>query len=355
MEEICSLLQQTYNTNISLPPNYEEIFKKYSKKLLKYCKEKHIGNTTLINLYYNKFYKHKPISLNIQGPQSLALYYAEAGSKYIYIFGENHSKFTSCKKDSILIQDYLKKLTDNTDVFIDLYLEIPPIHTYYNGLQTDKIQYKYSDCIYNTVNKGEHCDLVRVHYTDIRKEKNFTNINDISWFRSEYKKKDIEVIIQEDRFKNMVSKILTDYDDFWQKQLSSHKLLMKEIKKSYLGEEIQQFITKKLFEYTNKWKKSIINSLINKKYSSFYKLTIEPNSMIVDGYLLSRIFKKFCKDKNAPISPSNIIIYIGYNHVINISEFLKINNFTLIENTEYKEEYCVDMSTINQPLFSYNF
>ena len=88
--------------------------------------------------------------------------------------------------------------------------------------------------------------------------------------------------------------------------------------------------------------------------------------LIVDAYLLARIFKTFKVDDpysynrrktDEPVDPHNIIIYAGNSHSQRYRLFLKYLGFNLIEQSGRLEKHvefsnCVDMRGINQPFFS---
>ncbi len=89
------------------------------------------------------------------------------------------------------------------------------------------------------------------------------------------------------------------------------------------------------------------------------------NLLIVDAYLLARIFKTFKIDNpysynrrktDEPAEPHNIIIYAGNAHSQRYRLFLNYLGFNLIENAgglEKPEEFtnCVDIRDIDQPFF----
>jgi len=101
--------------------------------------------------------------------------------------------------------------------------------------------------------------------------------------------------------------------------------------------------------------------------SRFHQALVNLNSIIVDAYLLSRIFKKFdtktehpVKKRNfdEPEKPHNIIIYAGNAHADRCRKFLEdVAYFKRLEQNTVENPIrarnCLDMTGITQPLFSY--
>ncbi len=148
----------------------------------------------------------------------------------------------------------------------------------------------------------------------------------------------------------------------------------KELSRSYLGEEILNFtidiITKtygqnilkieqiiKYFEDNLGGELSMDNILHYLKVLDVMIATITAAEL--DAYALARMFKVFkdtpSEDKSKLFEsvPKNIIFYGGYYHSINIRKFLKIQDFIKVEEArETLHERCIDISNIEQPLFS---
>jgi len=85
-----------------------------------------------------------------------------------------------------------------------------------------------------------------------------------------------------------------------------------------------------------------------------------PASIMMDGYVLSRVFKKF-KQKgeiNSPQEPTNIIMYAGAAHTRHYIDFLRNHmDFKTIHTVKeglprmFTSPNCLDMSGVKFPLF----
>ena len=101
-------------------------------------------------------------------------------------------------------------------------------------------------------------------------------------------------------------------------------------------------------------------------------ISVEYNALVIDAYLLARIFKTFKVDTydpkkrretDEPKEPHNIIIYAGNGHSQVYRKFLNLLRFEdkgtggtgILDDHDIPKDgprYCVDMKNINQPLFS---
>ena len=111
---------------------------------------------------------------------------------------------------------------------------------------------------------------------------------------------------------------------------------------------------------------------IKKYLDEMKKMIVHYNALIIDAYVLARIFKKFNinsedsrkrRETDEPEEPHNIIIYAGNGHSQVYRKFLTnylnfedegIGGSCLLNNEDIpiQPRYCVDMKNINQPLFS---
>ena len=198
------------------------------------------------------------------------------------------------------------------------------------------------------------------------------------------------------RFDNDDINTQLNYKKFWYDQIYNFKLLAKEIsvmhtdvkpllnifiKKeldkllsrghiimaedslmvSHIHEPIREYVYDPLHALQYREIKELIDSLYNVNVR-----VLEFNALIVDGYLLARIFKTFKiydrfaynpRKTDEPADPHNIIIYAGNFHSQRYRLFLKYLGFNLIEQSgrlEKPDQFsnCVDMEKINQPFFS---
>jgi len=106
---------------------------------------------------------------------------------------------------------------------------------------------------------------------------------------------------------------------------------------------------------------------------TIHKICVTYNCIVIDGYLLARVFKKFDIDTqdlnkkrqtDEPKEPHNIIIYAGNAHSKVYRKFLtqlgfedkgnsgQMDHKKKVSDTDGTVYKCIDMSKIKQPLFS---
>jgi hypothetical protein len=106
-----------------------------------------------------------------------------------------------------------------------------------------------------------------------------------------------------------------------------------------------------------------IKSIKESIYNIFIIGTLHFNCLIIDAYLLARVFKKFNIDSkprttDEPAKAHNIIIYAGNLHSQRYRKFLKYLGFRQVESAGDLEKpksdmtNCVMISGITQPFFS---
>jgi len=201
------------------------------------------------------------------------------------------------------------------------------------------------------------------------------------------------------RFDNDDLNTQLNYKKFWYDQIYNFKLLAKEITVMHTDVKplLNIFIKKELDKllplnyyremaehskyvlYVNKRIRYIlygyhtssyrftyndIKKLLESMYDIFDKV-FDFNLLIVDAYLLARIFKTFKIDNpysynrrktDEPAEPHNIVIYAGNAHSKRYRLFLTYLGFNLIKSSgglEKPEKFtnCVDIRDIDQPFF----
>lgn len=440
MDLLCDKLIKYYNTNILDNENKLRQILFYSEAKKNMSGKK--GLTTLMRLVYNHYNRKKPKPSYIGGPLSLSSHWSDKYKKMIYIFGEFHSRDMDCqkhltkfcgdkeimnpktnkcvsknsnigkeilnyqKKSEMSIEKFLEELIINTDVFIDIFFEVSfyrgeEYNNFYNLIGNDRIGQivnKIGICLEYSKRVAKKCQLARVHYFDIRKG-DLYQVNDVSYFR--YKLSQVFRIINLDGYqkymllKNLMKdkriinvlqclneSSLEKYNNFWKKQIKDNFLVQKELSKTFLKKEINNFITKKVLDSAqrnrNVFRTYIPKILKNEEKDSFlsafnvvYNNTVDANARIVDAYTLSRVFKVYDVKKPAfkgntrrdqPSEAHNIIIYGGDEHAKTYRIFLKSIGFKEINNIGSREGiydnkkplHCLDMKKIHQPFFSSN-
>lgn len=419
IQKISAKLLQTYdakilqNKDIQIKSAFFSLSKKYYKK------------NTLFRLIYNYFTKVKPSIKYIAGPLHLTKHKQEKeeNNLTIYTFGEIHRTFTDCpdqftgerkilpsdmkntNPNVLNIVEYIDKLLETTDCFLDIYIETPHLekgtYLYYKNFkeeyQLHQLINYFKHCIELPSRKNiEKCKVARFHYIDIRDKpdidnkilqfltiaRKFFNVNGEE-IESENLITDnmIELLVINQRF--LIEFLETIYldkntlENFVLEQFRNNKIIQKEINKSYLSNEITDFIisklkveVNKLYDVINSTKSVVLSYLddfyeINEEFyydfrKIYYIFTIF-DSYGMDAYALARMFKHFnVKDNSQPTRPNNIIIYAGEEHSVRYREFFESINMQKVEESgkytlklnELKYTNCIDMNTINQPIFS---
>ena len=353
-------------------------------------------NCTLQNLIHNYFWGTKFNSEYIDGPYTLSLQYSKKYNKTIYIFGETHGFQRQCKEvypnsSSVTIVEYLNELFNNTDVFIDFYLETVPSSGY--KLKTkhmfsfsegsasilNRIRWEYEKCL--DPKQWNDCQLntIRAHFVDLREDTKIKpkpqNIMekmtvDIGVLES---KKLTKTIIKRffKKYKTLIKKIRslksrTEITDFYIKFLKSIPMLTKEIKRSDLDEDTVYKLAKKVYykRYSKDTLKEINYSIPDDDsfkewdYALWYidRVVQKMQVGLVDVYTLVRTFKTFRKTKrHQPQEISNIIYYFGNAHATNLRLYLKLLGFnrlnTIKSGSGKKTQRCLKMRDFPQPFF----
>lgn len=147
------------------------------------------------------------------------------------------------------------------------------------------------------------------------------------------------------------------YKELWESKLISsqynkikNKVIKRKIKK-YFNNRWKTLLNGDLYkEYKNKINRcsmTDIPTLIIFNEANFSFFMIQVVSILMDLYLLSRLFKDF---DNKPTK--NIIIHAGEAHIKYYIDFLKTIDFELIESAKKTSERCLNVSKMKQPFFT---
>lgn len=297
------------------------------------------------------------------------------------IFGETHQVKNDCnllydnkdvnieKLKEISITDFLYNFSQDTDVFLDIYVELPMIENkerYMNvsDINSDlhNILKKFKSCIEVPTRKNYECELFRMHYIDSR--------------RSEivYKNK-IEEIMQ--LLDNLIfndynnylvfEKLKKELTDIYNMSIKEFKefiindtfngVVLKELNKSFMRKEIREFIIdnidKKITNDYNITMQSIYDLFISENVDDsdtkrkhmiiIYNYIIYLGAFTVDLYTLSRIFKIFDVEEDVyqPKIPNNIIIYAGNVHSNIYRNFLDSLGFDMENLSNKSSDKCI--------------
>lgn len=318
-------------------------------------------------------------NLLISGPVSYSKY--KIDDKNIFMFGDVHySKYYRCKEKSITIPKLINNLAKKyNNKYIDFFLEAPYsnidsnykssfIQSYKTQLLTKtgfvEVQKYYEKYGCFTKNR-KLCEYkfpnIRFHAADFRFSHCNENINMNNFIQILY-------VILEMVYKGIDSKIVKKFipiiknfdtiDKLYKNilkilQCEKIKTQFNKIDKIY-STKIDRFMKKQLLELKNKYKsdynkniKSVYDFLYKKPYNTFtfdlhirklIEIYVEMNAIIMDTYLLARLFKPYTK---------NIFIYAGDTHILRYQTFfekiLKNNPIDLGKQISYR---CIKIKEI---------
>ncbi len=447
MESLCGALTETYNTNVlnTASPLTQAVFIDESRKR----KGDEEGRKTLMELILNHRAAKMPEPGLIGGPFTLTLHRSKKDKKIIYIFGERHANVMDCelfaqkKTDaelrdgcpegkirnrksgrcvtktgligkqiirennnkaggaavgaSMSIENFLVDMLRTTDVFLDIFLEVPaylgvgylePARGYLAPGRIQKLLTMLGDCIEEKRRNSSKCQLARVHYTDVRKLEHgpIGQVSDFrrTWYREVERSAGATIYDRIRDFSNQprLAKVLSalgegtdeEYLAFWREQIFENRFVKKELDRSYMRKEITAFALKtvdreameqrstfvalygqaeraldeiKEIKKEKSWKDSLLDpygitpaersarSRYVEAMEGIYKRTVGVNSSMVDIYTLSRIFKVFSgENEDTPNEPRNMILYYGNAHADRVRQFLKSQGYEMIKAAE---------------------
>jgi hypothetical protein len=232
----------------------------------------------------------------ILGPLTYAEY--ESNGVTVSIFGEDHriGTLSHCIEDdpkaTITAYDFLDAvLKQHPDNFYDVYLEIKE-NKYKN-------QYTINDTYINAFKMmngafarcallHENCPYqnARIHYTDMR------GTLDIKALADGAPRDSIALFIRY--------------------VYENNPIIIKEIKRSYMGEQILKYI------------ETIIEIYQNNPKSSQVDIAYAVSAVLMDMYLLARVFKVFKPSERQPSNVQHAIIYVGELHAKHYRDFFEV-------------------------------
>jgi len=384
---LCDKLQETYDTRLidNMPDELKvAFFKTVAEKCINnkyeyYPKELYTdpisgqltyisGQSGVLFMLLQNYYRHgqtghdpkilKPSIRFIRGPKNLTVHWSERFNMHVYIFGEHHipahctNLTLSNAQNTMNIEDYLDRLLQNTDRYLDYIFEVPMIgkkrlqyisddpygYISINNSPLDDIFHRFKVCIEPVTRHTSRCRLGRVHFMDVRKE-NTTHIDTISYLWKAFStcgKRDIFKILNNQffltRLKDMYDfcktekKLFIYFKSFifgndynvpaLQKLLNSKKSINNDIGnriKNYIENEIDVLVKKFFLPLTTNIATILSNreQILNKKYiywvfvpSTQIKQILESFEYIgsclirlvsigPDLYTLCRMFKTF--------------------------------------------------------------
>lgn len=361
-------------------------------------------NPVLSRLIDNWYQKKKPFIREISGPMSLTEHWSEKYKKHIYVFGEIHGATGGCvSKNSTSIVNYLKRLFNTTDAFIDFFLEA---HAYdrwemkpkMNKSYLDQLRTSFTKCMQPTTRHAKDCELVRVHYGDIRYKNNEPQTA-IVWIAHAgmYSDDDVRDMLKRPEVLDSLRKMAQGGVKTKNYLFTDTVISNPSIKKAFgriANASINGRIVNYLWESFNEEYDYISSGssislskcavrVLDKGTNDSYRIEwlkylsdIFVNRLVgyaMDAYVLARMFKKFTNPGNAPSECYNVIIYGGEAHAQRYREFFDILGFdeialtgsrrvlpgetkagrnSLINQSAIGDQRCLLMETFPQPLFN---
>jgi hypothetical protein len=433
LSKLCDDLKETYDVSLidNMPDNLIEAF-----RLENACHDNmRPVLSRLITNYYNK--KNpllnpallKPVTKFIRGPKNLTIHSSKFFNMRVCIFGENHeqgycgNETSADPRHMMNIEDYLEKLLQNTDKYLDYLFEVPTIgrrNTQYQGQVTagythlNNILQKFRPCIDPITRHNPACTLGRVHFMDIRTENSYQS-DEIAYIwmyclLANSKTRIINTLNNKLFLKRLNH--LYNHGCTSEKQLVAYfsafifgniynVVELKRLMESesdidiQMGDRIKDYIKSEILIIVNKYFNNLkfhiknilfirrkivntgykhwehippedrVNTIKSFKYVTSYIIRLV--SLGPDLYTLCRMFKTFNLKKagfsgaysnDQPKKALNIVIYAGDAHSQRYRRFLRLVGFQEDEKAGQSDDQnitCLDMTDIQQPLFSENF
>ena len=398
----------------------ELIYNHFTKKAAKQqLSPSYIGGPRTLTCHWSETY------------QKLIYIFGETHKEYTDCFKFPKNQGFDEEQSGMPIETYLKNLTEINDIFLDIFIEIsaykpknlkystPLSETKFANLRLSKIGTEFAACMDGTDRNIKNCSRSRIHYIDIRniEDESHESLDPISNFiESVLHILSINNTVSDNQRRNaLLSFARSDYGqyvmngfslakdnpnflDFWNSMISNNYYVQKELDNcdKQMTETISNFIKKEIqlaldaiednenqesnLNNINTLSKFLIENTdkiddltIIQYFNALTTYAIGINFVIVDCYILCRIFKKFNlqpenpqkrRSTDEPETPSNIIIYAGDDHCNIYRKFLKEIGFTLIANIgsrnppDHMPRNCIDMTMGDsnewslQPLFS---
>jgi hypothetical protein len=280
------------------------------------------------------------------------------------------------------INNFLGELFSTTDVFIDAFLEFPGYtggeYKSWEGMPDTSLNLNvmfknFENCLGAQHRDIPVCDLMRIHYIDLRKYGikymntiSLTIRNLGSYIVQIERKNKVNIptilITNKSVFEKLKTPNKEEYINYWKSQIDT-PLIRKELEKSFLGDIIKEFVLGKIVkcglmerDNINKTVKALTKSNQTSSYYLNHLKTLKNilsacNALIIDAYSLSRMFRTFPTGNNQPSKVKNIIYYAGNAHSSWVREFLESINFKKKFHVE-NNSGCLDLPMRHMPFFS---
>ena len=306
--------------------------------------------------------------------------YTITSNKYglkVLLLDDSHMFEYNCMgKIKVSANKFIVEQIKSAQCFIDLYLEVPYIFAKHGEIKRFKNTYMAN--LHKDLEKCFEWEKIRCDYPHLRAH--YVDLRDIE-LDDEYFSFCQEFIIL--KFKgNMIRNYQYWNNNMFLKNIFKSKTslvnhITKLIKSSKIQKQLDNikdpYIVKKINEISKKWIEIpddynikwqymtwqyMIDALKTKNYEkikNIYYSIASYNGVIMDIYTLGRMFRdyKYIPNQNSSRA-KDIIIYAGGQHTERYSNFLLnyLDDFKIMETTQFSLNNCVNISNIKQPIFS---
>lgn len=348
MNDICDSLLETYNTNFLdfEDSRIQNLFRDIAKDNFNGNK----GNKTLMTLINNHYYPKDNFTGTISGCEYISLLWNKEYQKLVYIFQGGKDMETTKSSQTKNIFEYFQFLMNNTDVFIDFYVDTSKE---FGSLQMKNLtEYFQSSrqtlCRYHTFEPVKNKIQVFIDKMDsLRYNKQFNEkINEIL---------DIDII--DEIITNLRLDSMFIHNMFWDSQIDKDKFFSQGDRK--MKQIIYSYYKGKIMELDYHFREHFVNQLyVHENFGKTFDVFMlikdifeEVNEYILNMYVLGSLFNiKSVTDQ--PSSPANIIFYTDIDGRREYENVLSKVGFKKILNVE-GENNKINSAKIGMPLFSY--
>lgn len=332
----------------------------------------------------NNFFVNKnrpmPSIKNVSGLGDI--WYLTGKGKKIYLFSDmTHTTTQDCIPRETTVYDYIQNIVNESDKFLDVYIEYGIRLRNTQALYLSNLAKKYIHCQGRFQGMPDCPKNARMHYGDIRFDFNNGVITDFiiecssstENFQQCWEKLigvvcEFIVVVGESREKFIQrGKKIAEKNPYIKKEFDRQNAFDKEYllntilntaydlvvkNEKYNISQLQSNLTKML-EEKNPTREKFLNT--GEPVKNIWDLAAVYYHYIMDLYLLPRIFKTHdVKDSYDPPTARNIIIYAGNAHTEMYNKILQSLGFTLKEELRVDlrgPRNCADITKLKYPLF----
>ena len=299
----------------------------------------------------------------LKGPH--VFYHGKMNGMSVYLFGEHHIK-TKAEIDGRCIGSQTDKYfysllneLENGKTFYDVFFEEPYLKTDLVDLANrtsssyilNMIHDTYKGCLIRTGRREENCKNFRFHYSDPRNVINHMVselITEVGIVTDPHIPSAFRLLQRLDAVKILIDQFRGDTDrTIFQSFVFENPIVKKELGKSYLKNHIKRFIVNKIQTIIKDSNIATLRKIydlllgthvvsdqeLKMTYIEVTKMMLHLDALIMDTYLLSRMFKVYDNTRypsyNGPNKSYNVIVYAGSAHIYTYKAFLESIGFVM--------------------------